>query len=64
MTNPHQPTKEEVIALFQAAYDQEDEETQEIAPTQEDEETDDFAMLKKRLSHSRLEKFLLSDLHV
>ena len=72
MTNPHQPTKEDVIALFQAAYDQEDEETHEIAAIQEDEiaaiqedeEADDFAMLKKRLSHSRLEKFLLSDLHV
>ncbi|CAE7520769.1 yiaY [Symbiodinium sp. CCMP2592] len=51
LTNPHQPTKEEVIALFQAAYDQEDEDTQELAVIQEDKEADEFAKLKKQLSH-------------
>ena len=51
LTNPHQPTKEEVIALFQAAYDQEDEEAHELAVFQEDKEADEFAKLKTQLSH-------------
>ena len=38
LTNPHQPTKDEVIALFQAAYDQ------------EDDEVDEVEMLQKQLS--------------
>ena len=38
LTNPHQPTKDEVIALFQAAYDQ------------EDDEADELEMLQKQLS--------------
>ncbi|OLP78468.1 putative alcohol dehydrogenase [Symbiodinium microadriaticum] len=38
LTNPHQPTKDEVIALFQAAYDQ------------EDDDVDEVEMLQKQLS--------------
>mmetsp|Transcript_71855 Transcript_71855/g.166260 ORF Transcript_71855/g.166260 Transcript_71855/m.166260 type:complete len:464 (-) Transcript_71855:191-1582(-) len=34
-TNPHQPTKEEVIQLFQEAYDQEDEESIELVNLQQ-----------------------------
>ena len=34
-TNPHQPNKEEVIQLFQDAYDQEDDESIEVANLQQ-----------------------------
>eukprot|EP00931_Biecheleriopsis_adriatica_P025370 TRINITY_DN155_c0_g1_i2.p1 TRINITY_DN155_c0_g1~~TRINITY_DN155_c0_g1_i2.p1 ORF type:complete len:472 (-),score=119.94 TRINITY_DN155_c0_g1_i2:81-1496(-) len=34
-TNPHQPTKDEVIKLFQEAYDQEDDESLEISSLQQ-----------------------------
>eukprot|EP00913_Durusdinium_trenchii_P025984 g24381.t1 len=53
-TNPHQPTKEEVIQLFQEAYDQEDEESIEIANLQQQlaaaaARCKDSAVLKKAM---------------
>jgi len=35
LTNPHQPTKEEVIQLYQEAYDQEDDESMEVTALQQ-----------------------------
>jgi len=35
LTNPHQPTKEEVIKLYQEAYDQEDDDSMEVTSLQQ-----------------------------
>lgn len=53
-TNPHQPNKEEVIQLFQDAYDQEDEESIEVANLQQQlaaaaGRCKDSALLKKAM---------------